>query len=240
MDFFLVEKIAVLRLQQRCLDLDRANHLFRIDRQTGVIVPHAEWSAIGAHFLESIRGSARVLRWSILLQIPVALVMLSLVAKSTIFASAWDMADGVVPGLFWLILSTMLPVAGLLWHGRNVGRRIDSIVVELAMRARQPAPLRVFSRGVHLIEVVALVLFGPGVFIALYSSIFPHAFDNTPWMGRRMDWDSIVGVFAFAIVVLRQLWLRLTAGPLTEAPDPPETTAPAMLRRRALVARIDH
>lgn len=236
MDFFLVEKIAVRRLQQRCLDWSDAHWLFRIDRDSGVLVSRPEWRAIGDHFRQSIRSSAWVLRWSLILQIPVGLLILSLGTSSSYLLRIWDAIDGVVPGLGWLVLSTALPVAGLVWHMRSVNHAIAVIIGELAKRPRQPIPPRAVRRGLHAIEIVALVLFGPGTFISLYGSLVPHAFDNTPWMGRGMDWSSAIGLAAFAVIVGRQLLLRWGARP---APDARQSPAPTTPRRRALVAHSD-
>lgn len=90
MDFFLVEKIAVRRLQQRCIDRDRDTLLVRIDRNGGVVVSRAEWAAIGEAFRRSTCRSAQVLRWTLWWQIPAALTLLAVIVGRPLLRRWFD------------------------------------------------------------------------------------------------------------------------------------------------------
>lgn len=126
-------------------------------------------------------------------------------------------------------LSVALPVAGLIHHDRQVRRAIAAILAGLAARPRVSLAGMPRRRGLHAIEIVALVLFGPGTFIDLYASLSPHAFDHTPWMGRHLDGTGVAGLLAFAVI----LWRRRQPGPPGSSADAGSSPPP---RRRALLA----
>jgi hypothetical protein len=175
-----------------------------------------------------------VLRWSIILQIPVGIWLLSEVVRTPWLKRLWDASEGTAQDIEWLILSTALPVAGLIYHGLSVHRAVRAVVASVSSRPRISLIGRPKRRGLHVIEIIALVLFGPGALIDVYGSIFPHAFDRTPWMGRELGWQSILGLLCFAAVLGRQAWLWATS-PKPSEETPPSATSETPRRRRALV-----
>jgi hypothetical protein len=235
MDFFMVEAIARKRLEQRVVDKKADSVLFRVDRQSAVVLTNDECKAIGQDFRAAIRPSARVLRWSIILQIPVGIWLLSEIVRTPWLKRMWDASEGTAQDIEWLVISTALPVAGLIYHGLSVRREVCAVVASVADRPRISLAGRPKRRGLHVIEIVALVLFGPGALIDVYSSIFPHAFDHTPWMGRELGWQSMLGLLCFAAVLGRQAWMWATSP--NPSPEVEPLPIPAMpQRRRALVA----
>lgn len=234
MDFFMLETIARKRLEQRVVEKKADKVLFRVDRQSGVVLTDDECKAIGQDFRTAIRPSARVLFWSIILQIPVGIWLLSEIVRTPWLKRWWDASEGTAQDIEWLVISTALPVAGLIYHGLSVRREVRAVVASVADRQRISLAGRPRHRGLHVVEIIALVLFGPGALIDVYGSIFPHAFDRTPWMGRELGWQSMLGLVCFAVILGRQAWLWATS------PAPTDETAPAPApaagqRRRALV-----
>lgn len=230
MDFFLIEKIAVKRLQQRCLRDASGGLLFRLSRNDAVAMTPAEWDFFGCRFRAETRRSARLLRWGIWLQIPFGFLVLVLVQRTPI--AVWLQSNGLLFAA-WVLVSVSLPVAGAIVHSLAVRRAIGRVVAALAARPRADLGGNRPTVILHVFEIVMLVLFGPGVFIDLYGSAFPHAFDHTPWMERHIGWDSAIGLAAFIYVVTACLWrLRTSRGPAS----PDTQTSPILRRRRALIA----
>jgi len=234
MDFFMIEAIARKRLEQRVVEKKADSVLFRIDRSLAVALTTDECKTIGQDFRSAIRPSARVLFWSIILQIPVGLWLLSEVVRTPWLKRLWDASEGTAQDIEWLVISTALPVAGLIHHGLSVRRATRAVVADVSNRPRISLAGRPKRRGLHVIEIIALVLFGPGTLIDVYSSIFPRAFDHTPWMGRELGWQSMLGLLCFAAVLGRQAWLWATS-PKQAAESEPMPAPVAAPRRRALV-----
>lgn len=235
MDFFLVETIARKRLEQRVVDKKAGSVLFRVDRQSAVVLTDDECKTIGQDFGAAIRTSARVLRWSIILQIPVGIWLLSEIVRTPWLKRLWDASEGTAQDIEWLVISTALPFAGLVYHSLSARRAVRAVVAGVSNRPRISLAGRPKPRGLHVLEIIALVLFGPGTLIDVYSSIFPHAFDHTPWMGRELGWQSMVGLVAFAVILGRQAWLWASSPARSD--DTELLPSPAMPRRqRSLVA----
>ncbi len=212
MDVFLIDKLAVTRLQQRCEQTSGSSRLFRVDALQAVTVSEAEWQDIGRWFRATVAPSARLLRWAIWLQVPVAIALLALILGVPLFRHAAESADAHTPGLTWPLLSVLLPLIAAARHNRIVAGAVRTVVSNLAERPRIAIEAPHGQGGLHAIEIVALVLFGPGTIIDLYGSLVPHAFDHTPWMGRQLGWTSIVGLVAFSAILLLRAHRRFGPG----------------------------
>lgn len=55
------------------------------------------------------------------------------------------------------------------------------------------------------LEIIALFLVGPGLLVDVIGSLFPRAFDHTPFMGRGVGPISIVGLVVFGVLAGRRL-----------------------------------
>lgn len=121
----------------------------------------------------------------------------------------WDrMIDSSgVPGASFisvLFILTWWPMLVLLNHWREM-RRVNAVVDErLATMPAAPAPP---PRPVafQTLEIIALFLVGPGLLVDVIGSLFPRAFDHTPFMGRGVGPISIVGLVVFGVLAGRRL-----------------------------------
>ena len=211
MDLFLVEKLSVKRLQQRCAH-DGAGLILRIDSDGAVRLTRAEWDRMGQRFRDRIAPSARRLRWAIALQIPVAILALALIDHFPALGRFVTAIEAHLPaGLIPLLITIWLPTLAFVHHARIVLAATKASIAAVAGRPRIAVAVSGAVRRFHALELIALALFGPGAFIDLYGTISPHGLDGTPMMGRELGLTSAIGLTVFALVVLRELRHRRAA-----------------------------
>lgn len=205
MDLFLFEKLAVTRLRQRCTVDETGIAYFRIDGRSAVALPAEEWNALGDRFRAAIRPSARLVRWSVWLAIPVAIAILVLVHALPPLEAAIDRVDAAIPGLIPLLLGSWLPLTAMVIHMLAVQREIDRTHFLLARRPRQSAPVPPPRRALNFAELAAIVLIGPHILIQIYGTLVPDAFRNTPWTGAHLDWSGWAGLALFVVLIALRL-----------------------------------
>jgi hypothetical protein len=157
-----------------------------------------------ADFAQAMLPINRAAKWGFTLSIPATILTLG-IAHSTGLDRAIDrsrMPGASLLGVFLLLTWWPLLVVAYHWLGtRRAVARIDARLADMP-----PAPLPPGRPvGFQALEIVALFIVGPGLLLDILGSLFPHAFDHTPWMGRGIGPLSIVGFIIFAVLAGRRL-----------------------------------
>ena len=198
------------RWRHRCYrDADGSVRLQRKDGQFAALTP-GQYDAIQTRLAAAMRPVNRRLRWGFALSIP--MMILTLACTSAIGADhvidglaipGASMAAGVLVIAWWPFLFLWLH-----WRGTNA---VDAAVEEVLLQfplAPAPPPR---PRAWQTLEIIALFVVGPGLLADIFGSIFPHAFDNTPLMGRSIGLWSAVGILVCALLIGPRLAARLNA-----------------------------
>ncbi|MCW2336962.1 hypothetical protein M2337_001195 [Sphingobium sp. B2D3A] len=180
-------------------------------------------------YVQKFRPISKRTNWGFTLSIPVTILSLGL-------THVWGL-DVLLdrPGMagfsfIWaLIVLTWWPMLMVFYHWTAM-RRISSNL-EKRLHAFPTAPMPP-ARPVafQTLEIVALFLLGPGLIINIIGSLFPHLFDQTPWMGQSVGLESIIGLIILAILIGRRLTKRRLARAPASAPAgsaPTEFSSPS-------------
>ena len=236
MEFFLVEKLALLRLRQRCIALRSGDTLFRMsDKRGAVRLTPAQAHTIQSHYRELIRPSGRVLGLSLWLQVPIVLLTMVLLAhffRSSAVDAAIARVDALVPGLGVLLFTTWPLLLALIHHARMIGKANSGLDEFLESRAREPEPNLPAKKPLNGLEIVALLVVGPHILVDLVGSLSPHVLNNTPFTGRQLGVTDLIGIAV--CVGFRLLRRRVPAVIDDPAPaaSPEPVAAAGQVRRR--------
>ena len=222
MDLFLLQKITIARLQQRCVPLDSGHLLFRMrDGRGAAYLTVEQWNILGDRYRERIMPSARLLSWAIWLQIPLAILALFLLIRIPGFEALGDLLDRFIPGLFVILLTTWPLMLGAVWHYRAVMRATAELESFLATRERVPEPQLPSRLGLNLLEIAAIVLVGPHLIVGLYGTLVPDAYDHTPFTGTQLGpWDIAAFATLIGLLILRSRPKALVSDPVQNEPRP--------------------
>ncbi len=205
----------------------------RQDGQAVALTLH-QYRYMEAGFVEASRPINRRLRWRFTLAIPVLLLTLSLLS-ATRLSHAIDHIP--VPGLPFLVsILTIIwwPLLALLLHWRAMRRldeTIEAMLMRLPLAPAPPAP----PRALHMFQIIAIFLVGPGLLIDIVGSLFPRIFDNTPFTDRAIGLSTVLGLLLFVVLMRPLLRRSLKKHPARQADKAPEADAPA--RMSAIAAR---
>ena len=214
---------AARRIQHRTYTDADGVRMLRQDGRQAVWLTAEQHRALLDDSGRAMRPVNKRAKWGFALSIPVTIWTLG-----KVHVLGWERiidASGV-PGASFvsvLLILTWWPLLVLLNHRREV-RRVNAMVDErLATMPVAPAPP---PRPVafQTLEVIALFLIGPGLLIDVIGSLFPHAFDHTPFMGRGLGPISIAGLVVFGLLAGRRLLHR--RGVATPAERHPAAAAP--------------
>ncbi|HEX8366752.1 MAG TPA: hypothetical protein VF603_15845 [Allosphingosinicella sp.] len=176
--------LAASGFQHRATTLPDGRVVYRlVDGSGHVALRKKEWDAVGIAFDEATRPVGRRVNG------------LSVALYPAIFLFAVSFGQ-VIPGAGLIILLAIFlgPVAIYLWQSNRIESISRRIEAELASLPRVAAPPADPSRAPRWLEIVAMLIVGPGLIIQLYGSFDPGAFRNTPWSGTHFDWKGWLGV----------------------------------------------
>lgn len=165
-----------------------------------------EWDAVGDAFADAAdRVRRRVNRMSIAL-------------FPCIFLYAMTLGQ-VLPFSGFVVLVGIFfgPVAIYLWQSRRIEEISRLIEAELAGLARVPAPPADPARPPRWLQIVAMLVVGPGLVIQLYGSIDPDAYRNTPWSGTHFDWKGWLALAVLCALAFYR-WRSRRAATAAEGP----------------------
>jgi len=200
----LFETIAITRLRQNSEPITADRTRFRMrDGKGDVILPTADWNALGDRVRDKVRPSARRLLWALVATIPFGIFLCAVIAAVPGLAAALDMVDLFAPGLSVLLITSGLPLYAMARHMLVVQRAVDDVHRSLAayprVEASEPAPRK---QALQAFEIAALILVGPRLLIQAYGSLNPDAFRNTPWTGAHLDASGVAGLVVLAALAL--------------------------------------
>ncbi|WP_136943069.1 hypothetical protein [Sphingomonas baiyangensis] len=200
--------MARLRFRQRGEAMrDGTVHVDPRDGGGRVPMPREEWDRCVDWFACEIRPATRALKLLILLQIPLAILTLGILTRLDLIAPIDRMFAGAFAIVPVLVVTCWPLLLGAAIYWRAYRTIVRHFADGLAQRPRVPAADRT-TRRLHLAEIVALVLVGPHLLIALYGTLAPNAFDHTPWMGTRLGPLDLIGFALLGWIGWRHLRRR--------------------------------
>jgi hypothetical protein len=211
-DLFLFEKIAVARLKQRRVEDGAPGVRVRMpDGKGDVRLTGHEWEALGGWYRAQVAPSAKKLRLSVWLTVPLAVAFLGIVANVPILESAFERLFDLAGPLVMLFLCGALPLTMTALHGLAVQRAIDRVNEALASRPRLATRCLAPPRALNALELIALALVGPHLITSTLGSLFPGIFRNTPFTRAHLDLQAMAGLAVLlALGLLR--WRRMRQG----------------------------
>jgi hypothetical protein len=211
-DLFLFEKIAVTRLRQRRVEDGSLGVRVRMpDGKGDVRLTANEWEALGDWFRDQVAPSAKRLRRSVWLAIPLTIAFLGIVYNVPILKAAFTWLFDLAGPLVMLFLCSALPLTMTALHCRAVQRAVDGVNAALQDRPRYGISNLPPPKALNVLELIALVLVGPHLITATLGTLFPGIFRNTPWTNAHLDLKSVAGLAVLlALGLLR--WRRMRQG----------------------------
>lgn len=183
-------------------DTDGRIRMLRDDGQATWLT-HSQHRDLVMDYAEAMRPINGRLKLGFALAIPVTLLTLVI----TFNLGIGEMIDTVpVPGLSAFaafIVLTWWPFVVLVQHWRSVravNSALNRLLRELPLAPAPPAR----PATLHTLEIVALFLVGPGILIDVFGSLLPQAFAGTPFMGRSVGLDTLVGLAIFGFIAVRR------------------------------------
>lgn len=217
-DLFLFEKIAVTRLKQRRVEDGSIGVRVRMpDGKGDVRLTANEWEALGGWLRDQVAPSAKRLRLSVWLTLPLIIAFLGIVANIPALKAGFEWLFDQAAPLVMLFLCGGLPLTMAALHALAVQRAMDGVNEALADRPRHGISNLPPPKALNTVELIALVLVGPHLILGIIGTINPDAFRNTPWTGTHLDLRSIAGlVVLLALGVMRWRRMRQSAAYLAE------------------------
>jgi hypothetical protein len=211
-DLFLFEKVAVARLRQRRVEDGSLGVRVRMpDGKGDVRLTAKEWDALGDWFREQVAPSAKRLRLSVWLTLPLIIAFAGIAASVPLLKATAEWLFDAAPSLFMLFLCGALPLTMAALHALAAQRAVDGVDEALADRPRHGISNLPPPKAVNALELIALFLIGPHLIIAVIGTLSPNAFRNTPWTGSHLDLKSLAGLAVLlALGLLR--WRRMRHG----------------------------
>lgn len=211
-DLFLFEKIAVARLKQRRVDDGSLGVRVRMpDGKGDVRLTANEWDSLGDWFRDQVAPSAKRLRLSIWLTLPLIIALLGITANVPVLKAAVEGLYDLSPGLFMLFLCGALPLTMTALHCLAVQRAVQGVNEALADRPRHGISNQPPPKALNTLELIALVLVGPHLITATLGTLFPGIFRNTPWTNAHLDLKSVAGLAVLMALGLMR-WRRIRQG----------------------------
>jgi hypothetical protein len=213
-DLFLFEKIAVTRLRQRRVEDGSLGVRVRMpDGKGDVRLTANEWEALGGWFRDQVAPSAKRLRRSVWLTVPLVIAFLGIVYNIPILKAALVWLFDLAGPLVMLFLCSALPLTMTALHCRAVQRAVGGVNEALADRPRHGISHLPPPKALNTLELIALVLVGPHLITATLGTLFPGIFRNTPWTNAHLDLKSVAGLAVLlALGLLRWRRMRQSAG----------------------------
>jgi hypothetical protein len=160
--------------------------------------------------------------WAIWLQIPLVILALFLLMRIPGFEAFGEFLDQFIPGISVILITTWPLLLGAIWHYWVVMCATAELESRLAIEERVPEPQLPSRRGLNVVEIAAIILVGPHLIIALYGTLVPDAYDNTPFAGTRLGpWDLAGFATLIGLFILRSRPKTLVFDPLRTDPRPP-------------------
>lgn len=169
----------------------------RLDRE--------EWAQIGDYFARETRPSVVRAYVGLILTLPAFVLWISMThvpPLSYLFALlpvsiATCVKIAALPGL---------PIAVYLRHSNYTQSVVTTIERELTGRPRVKAPPADPERVPLWLDVLTMLLVGPGLVIAVVGETDPTSLENTPFDGAHLGPAALAGV---SVIALRLLWPRI-------------------------------
>lgn len=211
-DLFLFEKIAVARLKQRRVEDGSPGVRVRMpDGKGDVRLSGNEWDSLGDWYRAQVAPSAKRLRLSVWLTLPLIIALLAITANVPVLKAAVEGLFEAAPALVMLFLCGALPLTMATLHALAVQRAIDGVNQALADRPRHGISCLPPPKALNAVELIALVLVGPHLVTATLGTLVPGIFRNTPWTNAHLNMQSVAGLVVLAALGLLR-WRRMRQG----------------------------
>jgi hypothetical protein len=191
-----------LRLQHRSFCDADGIRMVSEDGKRAVWLTPEQHSALLNDFADAMRPINRRAKWGFILTIPVTI--LTLVVTQGLEHILYNSGVRGAYSVYDFLVVTWWPLFLVAYHWAAARRVTSRVEARLSCLPAAPMPTG-RPVGFQTLEIVALFIVGPGLLVDIIGSLFPHAFDNTPFMGRGLDAQSIAGLAVFAVLAVRRL-----------------------------------
>ena len=220
-DAFLIDKMTVLLLQQRCTRDRDGTIFYRPVRGRGAVRLSAdEWASEEQLYRDLTKRSARMLRWALWLTIPFGIMLMAIEWNIPALHAASDRLEAASPTAAMLLYTAAMPLAFMAWHCWKVIDAGYGINARLSLRPRLLKVPKGEPVALQAAQILALVLLGPHLFLELAVTIDPQRFYYTPFRYYRLDWLGLVSITVLGILAYyraRRWWLGRGEAPHAEA-----------------------
>jgi len=240
-DAFLIDKMTVLLLQQRCTrDRDGTIYYRPVGGRGAVRLSADEWASEEHLYRDHTRRSARMLRWALWLTIPFGIMLMAIETNIPVLHAASDRLEAVSPTAAMIFYTAAMPLSFMAWHCWKVIESGLSINARLSSRPRLKRVPQGEPVALQAAQLLALVLLGPHLFLELVVTLDPQRFYYTPFRYYRLDWLGVVSIIVLGVLVYyraRRWWRSRGETPHEAAVD--ETTRQLAIIGRAKQALSD-
>jgi len=210
-DAFLIDKMTVLLLQQRCTRDRDGTVFYRPIRGRGAVRLGAdEWASEEQLYRDLTRHSARMLRWALWLTIPFGIVLMAIEWNIPVLHAASDRLEAASPTAAMLLYTAAMPLSFMAWHCWKVIGAGLSTNARLSSRPRLMRVPKGEPVALQAAQLLALVLLGPHLFLELAVTLDPQRFYYTPFRYFRLDWFGLASIIVPGILVYYRIlrwWL---------------------------------
>lgn len=213
------------RLQQRCYHEESGNvRMSKVDGSQAFWLTRRQYDDLVLEFGAAMQPINRILVWGFWIAIPVTLLTLKVLHSTKLDVMIDNLGMPWQSRLLGFLVLTWWPllIVGAHWRGvRKVNATIDARLARLP-KAPFPSPRPI---ALHTAEIAALFLVGPGLFLDIIATLFPHGFRHTPFMGRSVGLLTLAGIVVLGVIISRR-WHFLMAQFARSSPKGDEPAAP--------------
>ena len=241
-DAFLIDKMTVLLLQQRCTRERDGTIYYRPARARGAVRLSAdEWAGEEQLYRDLTRRSARMLRWALWLTIPFGIMLMAIEWNIPVLHAASDRLEAVSPTAAMLLYTAAMPLSFMAWHCWKVVEAGLAINARLSSRPRVARVPKGEPVALRAAQLLGLVLLGPHLFLEVAVTLDPQRFYYTPFRYYRRDWFGVGSIVVLVVLVYyrARLWW-FSRGDGTQAPTAGDSERQNAIVGRAKRQQADH
>jgi hypothetical protein len=211
-DAFLIDKLTVLLLQQRCTRDRDGTVFYRPIRGRGAVRLNAdEWASEEQLYRDLTRRSGRMLRWALWLTIPFGIMLMVIESNIPMLHAASGRLEAASPTAAMLLYTAAMPLSFMAWHCWKVIASGVSINARLSSRPRLMRVPKGEAVAFRAAQLLALVLLGPHLFLETAVTLDPQRFYYTPFRYYRLDWFGLASIIVLGTLAYYRVlgwWLN--------------------------------
>jgi hypothetical protein len=166
-----------------------------------VALPERDWEALCDGFEEDAKPFGRTAN-KMYFAFPFVLVIVGIILGQL---SGRPGSNGTVHPLLWtpfLLLIFFGPTGIYLWHSYRIKALAEALEAKLRRYPRVSAPPARPGRIPRWLTIAVMLMVGPDLVFKFFGTLFPHAYDRSPWQGANLDLLALAGLILLAVYLL--------------------------------------